>query len=54
MIAFLFNAAVVLVCLFVIVLLLSLMAWAIFKVLRVLFPGKFKPQLDDKRKSDKV
>ena len=43
MITFLFNAAIVLVFLFVFALLGTLMLWVIIKMLRSLFPEKFSP-----------
>jgi len=54
MVKFLFTAAVVLIGLFIIVLLLTLMAWIILKLLRLLFPGKFQNgfKVLKKRKDD--
>ena len=43
MITFLVNAAIVLVFVFVLVLLSSGMFWVVMKVLRSLFPERFKP-----------
>lgn len=43
MVKFLINAAFVLVFLFILLLLLSVMLWVVVKVLRALFPEKFKP-----------
>ena len=43
MLVFLFNAAIVLVFLFVFALLGVLMLWVIIKMLRSLFPEKFSP-----------
>lgn len=43
MISFLLNAAIVLVFLFILVLIGSGMLWVVVKVLRALFPEKFKP-----------
>lgn len=50
MIKFLVNAAIVLVFLFIILLLGSGMLWVLTKVLRSLFPQKFRP--DGKRQDD--
>lgn len=44
------QAVICLVCLFLIVLLLALMAWVISRVLRALFPGRFAP--GPRRKED--
>lgn len=52
MIKFLFSAAVVLICLFIIVLLLSLMTWVFMKLLRLLFPAKFAVVPSAKREKD--
>ena len=43
MISFLITAAIVLVFVFLLVLLCSAMLWVVIKVLRSLFPEKFKP-----------
>ena len=43
MISFAFQALVALVCVFVIVVLLSLMLWVVVKLLRFLFPQRFAP-----------
>lgn len=43
MIKFIITAGIVLVCLFIIVLLASLMLWVIVKMFRGLFPEKFSP-----------
>lgn len=50
MISFAFQALIALLCVFVIVVLLSLMLWVVVKLLRFLFPQKFAPsakRLDD-------
>ena len=52
MIAFMFNAVLVLIGLFIVVLISSLMLWVIVKLLRGLFPGKFAPSR--KREGDEV
>lgn len=52
MIQFLITAAFVLVFVFILFLMLSLMAWIAGKVLRSLFPKKFKP--GRKREKDEV
>lgn len=54
MVKFLFTTAVVLIGLFVIVLLLTLMTWAVLMLLRLLFPGKFQNgfKVLKKRKDD--
>jgi len=52
MIKFAITAVISLVCLFFIVVLLSLMAWVVVKMLRSLFPGKFNPV--GKRMGDEV
>ena len=51
MVAFMFNAVIVLFCLFVVILILSLMTWVIVKVLRALFPNRF---ISGKRTEDEV
>ena len=43
MIKFLVTAAVVLVCVFILVLVLCLMIWVVTRLLRWLFPQRFKP-----------
>lgn len=43
MITFAITAVITLVCLFFIVVLLSLMVWVVTKMLRALFPNKFNP-----------
>lgn len=52
MIQFLITAAIVLVFVFILVLLGSGMLWVIVKVLRSLFPQKFKP--GKRREEDEV
>lgn len=52
MIKFLVYAAIVLVCLFLFVLIGSVMLWVVIKMLRSLFPKKFAA--DEKRESDEV
>lgn len=52
MIKFLFSAAVVLICLFVIVLLLVGMTWIVAKLLRLLFPQRFAVVPAAKREKD--
>ena len=52
MIQFLITAAIVLVFVFILVLLVSGMLWVIVKVLRSLFPQKFKP--GKRREEDEV
>ncbi|MEF2588331.1 MAG: hypothetical protein U0M81_00040 [Oscillospiraceae bacterium] len=42
MIKFLVTAAIVLVCLFILVLVSCLMVWVVMRLLRWLFPDKFK------------
>ena len=42
MIKFLITAAIVLVCLFILVLVSCLMVWVVMRLLRSLFPDKFK------------
>lgn len=44
MIKFLVTAAIVLVCLFILVLMCCLMVWAITRLLRFLFPQRFGSQ----------
>lgn len=51
MVAFMFNAVIVLICLFVVVLMLSLMTWVVVKVWRALFPNRFTSR---KRAEDEV
>ena len=52
MIKFLVYAAIVLVCLFIFVLIGSVMLWVIIKMLRSLFPKKFATS--EKREKDEV
>ena len=52
MIKFLVYAAIVLVCLFIFVLIGSVMLWVIIKMLRSLFPKKFA--VGKKREKDEV
>lgn len=52
MIQFLITAAIVLVFVFILVLLGSGMLWVVVKVLRSLFPHRFKP--GKKRENDEV
>lgn len=52
MISFLFNALILIICLFVISLLLLLMFWVVMRVLRSLFPQKFSTGA--RRKRDEV
>lgn len=42
MIKFLVTAAIVLICLFIFVLVFCLMVWVVMRLLRWLFPDKFK------------
>ena len=42
MIKFLVTAAIVLICLFILVLVSCLMVWVVMRLLRGLFPDKFK------------
>lgn len=45
MIKFLVTAAIVLVCLFVLVLVTCLMVWVVMRLLRWLFPHRFAPKV---------
>ena len=53
MIQFLVTAVIVVICVFVLVIFLCLMAWAISKLLRILFPGKFPAAPVKKEKKKK-
>lgn len=50
MIKFLVTAVIVLICLFLMALMLCLMVWVITRLLRSLFPQRFRPS--DKRRKD--
>lgn len=43
MIKFLVTAVIVLICVFLMALMLCLMIWVITRLLRFLFPGRFRP-----------
>lgn len=54
MVKFLVTSVVVLICLFLMALLLCLMVWVITRLLRFLFPQRFRPaQAPAKRKKKK-
>ena len=50
MVKFLVTSVVVLICLFLMALLLCLMVWVITRLLRFLFPQRFRSQAQPKRK----
>lgn len=54
MIKFLVTAAIVLVCLFVLVLVSCLMVWVVMRLLRWLFPQRFAPKAKLVKKPKKV
>lgn len=54
MIKFLVTAVVVLICLFIMVLLLCLMIWAITRLLRLLFPQRFQAPVKKAPKKQKA
>lgn len=51
MVQFMFNAVIVLIGLFIVILISSLMLWVIVKLLRFLFPNRFS---SGKRMEDEV
>ena len=54
MIKFLVTAAIVLVCLFILVLVSCLMVWVVMRLLRWLFPQRFGGKAAPMKKSKKV
>lgn len=56
MIKFLVTAVIVLICVFFMALMLCLMIWVITRLLRFLFPGRFRPvpSVPKKKKKNKV
>ena len=54
MIKFLVTAAIVLVCLFILVLVSCLMVWVVMRLLRRLFPQRFAPKAKLVKKPKKV
>ena len=54
MIKFLVTAAIVLVCLFILVLVSCLMVWVVMRLLRWLFPRRFAPKAKLVKKPKKV
>lgn len=56
MIKFLVTAVIVLICVFLMALMLCLMIWVITRLLRFLFPGRFRPapSVLKKKKKNKV
>ena len=54
MIKFLVTAAIVLVCLFILVLVSCLMVWVVMRLLRWLFPQRFAPKAKLVKKPKKV
>lgn len=54
MIKFLVTAAIVLVCLFILVLVSCLMVWVVMRLLRWLFPQRFDSKTVPVKKSKKV
>ena len=56
MIKFLVTAVIVLICVFLMALMLCLMIWVITRLLRFLFPGRFRPvpSVPKKKKINKV
>ena len=53
MVKFLVTSVVVLICLFLMALLLCLMVWVIARLLRFLFPQRFRSQAPTKKKKKK-
>lgn len=53
MVKFLVTSVVVLICLFLMALLLCLMVWVITRLLRFLFPRRFRSQAPTKKKKKK-
>ncbi len=53
MIKFLVTALIVIVCVFILVLMLCLMVWAVTRLLRFLFPQRFGPGKATPKKSKK-
>ena len=53
MVKFLVTSVVVLICLFLMALLLCLMVWGITRLLRFLFPQRFRSQAPTKKKKKK-
>ncbi len=53
MVKFLVTSVVVLICLFLMALLLCLMVWVITRLLRFLFPQRFRSQVPTKKKKKK-
>ena len=53
MVEFLVTSVVVLICLFLMALLLCLMVWVITRLLRFLFPQRFRSQAPAKKKKKK-
>ena len=53
MVQFLVTSVVVLICLFLMALLLCLMVWVITRLLRFLFPQRFRSQAPTKKKKKK-
>lgn len=53
MVKFLVTSVVVLICLFLMSLLLCLMVWVITRLLRFLFPQRFRSQAPTKKKKKK-
>ena len=53
MVKFLVTSVVVLICLFLMALLLCLMVWVITRLLRFLFPHRFRSQAPTKKKKKK-
>nr|DAU79121.1 MAG TPA: Oxaloacetate decarboxylase, gamma chain [Inoviridae sp.] len=53
MVKFLVTSVVVLICLFLMALLLCLMVWVITRLLRFLFPQRFRSQSPTKKKKKK-
>lgn len=54
MVKFLVTSVVVLICLFLMALLLCLMVWVITRLLRFLFPQRFRSQAPAKKKKKKL
>lgn len=53
MVKFLVTSVVVLICLFLMALLLCLMVWVVTRLLRFLFPQRFRSQAPTKKKKKK-
>lgn len=53
MVKFLVTSVVVMICLFLMALLLCLMVWVITRLLRFLFPQRFRSQAPTKKKKKK-